>query len=70
VDESISAKSDPDMRRTWSRGREEDQITWLLLAERDRNSHRELLTRGSRQGLPGTREHVLREAAAVEPAEI
>jgi len=48
VNESISAKSDPDMRRTWSRGGEEDQITWLLLAQRYRNSHRELLTSGPR----------------------
>jgi len=70
VNESISANSDPDMRRTWLRGREEDQITWLLLAERYRNTHHELLSSGSRQGLPGTREHVLREATAVEPAKI
>ena len=46
------------------------QVTRLLLARRYRNTHHELLTSLPRQRPPGLREDVLREAAAVEPAQI
>ena len=67
---TVSTQCDADMRRTRRRRREEDQVARLLLARRYRNAHLELLACLSRQRHSGLREHVLREAAAVEPAQI
>src|SRR5215468_10361877 len=68
--EGVAADRDADMRRSWLRCREKDQVSGLERIAFDRSAGLELFAHISWQRQAVLRENVLGEPAAVEPVSI
>jgi hypothetical protein len=70
MDELVSADGHADMRGTWRRCREKDQVTSLKIAEGHIGAGLVKVAHGPRYGYAVLREYILDETAAIESARV